>query len=736
MVTLQTEPPASAHRFDRLYCPGVAEICFVTRELAPFQAGGIGTFVGAIAPVLASAAEVSVIAPDDCREQYRRLREAGDPRIDPRVEYRFVATMSRPPGTDDADPEPDLTWSRTALEAIVDLHGPGGPDLVEFCDYRADALAAVRARLRDPAVLARSLIAVRAHTSYELCMVLRGTPLPSGDPITAAERQCLRAADALIWPAGDVLATYTRFYGDRQLPRLRPRIRSPLIPATVADGRPARAAGDPLRFLYLGRYDSLKGVAELVEGFSAAESDAWRLTMIGIDTASGPADSSMRDYALGLAQADPRIVARDGLARELIDAELSAHDVIVVPSRYEAWCYVALEALRANRPVLATPVGGLAEVVDEAAGWQAAACSPGALRAALERLTDAPQAVFDRIEAESPRARFEQLTEPSEIIEGYLALAERRAGGRADRQPGPPRSATTDGSTAVILAPGSSPEHRQQALDSIAGQARPVTQVLELDPDGRLTPIGGELGGGRSTDLTGGFAAFAESSGCSYVAVMRADDVLHAEFVAATAAVLDADDGIGIAYTDLAVFGARVAEWVEATSVDGMVAELRLPPSDAVVVRSGRPQPAKMRRLGSGLSFIPRTALMRTDAYVGCGALERLDRDWDHAELYRRIVWGGWRTAYVARALVGCRLVTEADVRAPALAESLLSSLEAAELATAELRSQRDDRTREGAALQLERDTLVGELAQISSTRAWRLRNRLQPVRNLIGRGR
>ena len=55
-----------------VYCPGVAEICFVTRELAPFQPGGIGTFVGAIAPVLASAAEVSVIAPDDCREQYRR----------------------------------------------------------------------------------------------------------------------------------------------------------------------------------------------------------------------------------------------------------------------------------------------------------------------------------------------------------------------------------------------------------------------------------------------------------------------------------------------------------------------------------------------------------------------------------------------------------------------------------------------------------------------------------------
>ena len=401
--------------------------------------------------------------------------------------------------------------------------------------------------------------------------------------------------------------------------------------------------------------------------------------MIGIDTTSGPADSSMRDYALGLAEADPRIVARDGLARELIDAELGAHDVIVVPSRYEAWCYVALEALRANRPVLATPVGGLAEVVDDAAGWQTAACSPGALRAGLERLTDAPQEVFDRIEAGSPRARFEQLTEPGEIIDDYLALAERRTSGWADRQPARPRSATTDRSTAVILAPGSSPQHRQQALDSIAGQTRPVAQVLELDADGRLAPIAGSIGPDGPTDLTGGFAAFAESSGCSYVAVLRGDDVLHAEFVAATAAVLDAGDGIAVAYSDIAVFGARVADWVEATSVDGRRAE-----TPAAALRRGRGAlRAPAAREDAAARERPELHPAHgVDAHRRLSRLGRAGAARPRPEPRRPLPAdrvGRLATAYVARALVGCRLVTEADVRATALAESLLSSLEAAE---------------------------------------------------------
>jgi glycosyltransferase involved in cell wall biosynthesis len=46
-----------------------------------------------------------------------------------------------------------------------------------------------------------------------------------------------------------------------------------------------------------------------------------------------------------------------------IEAELQNCDVVVMPSRWESFGLVALEAMRAGRPVLASRIGGLSEVV-------------------------------------------------------------------------------------------------------------------------------------------------------------------------------------------------------------------------------------------------------------------------------------------------------------------------------------------------------------------------------------
>jgi glycosyltransferase involved in cell wall biosynthesis len=66
---------------------------------------------------------------------------------------------------------------------------------------------------------------------------------------------------------------------------------------------------------------------------------------------------------------------------------LGAADVVVLPSKWEARALVAQEALRGGVPLVATAVGGIPELVGEAAVLVPYG-DAGALAAAVERLLD------------------------------------------------------------------------------------------------------------------------------------------------------------------------------------------------------------------------------------------------------------------------------------------------------------------------------------------------------------
>jgi glycosyltransferase involved in cell wall biosynthesis len=57
------------------------------------------------------------------------------------------------------------------------------------------------------------------------------------------------------------------------------------------------------------------------------------------------------------------ITFRGFVTRDELDAAYAATDVILMPSRYESFGLVAIEAMAHGRPVLALAEGGLAEVV-------------------------------------------------------------------------------------------------------------------------------------------------------------------------------------------------------------------------------------------------------------------------------------------------------------------------------------------------------------------------------------
>ena len=117
-----------------------------------------------------------------------------------------------------------------------------------------------------------------------------------------------------------------------------------------------RAAGVGPRFLFVGSLTPRKNAGRLLEAFAAVGSGT--LTVIG----DGPEAAKLR------AAAPPgvRFLGRQRPAR--VVEELALADVLVAPSLVEAQGQQVLEALASGRPVVATRVGGPAEVVDSACG--------------------------------------------------------------------------------------------------------------------------------------------------------------------------------------------------------------------------------------------------------------------------------------------------------------------------------------------------------------------------------
>jgi glycosyltransferase involved in cell wall biosynthesis len=142
------------------------------------------------------------------------------------------------------------------------------------------------------------------------------------------------------------------------------------LPAPLEGDRPfARSLGLPGPFaLFVGRLASNKGTLALVRGFAplAKHDPTASLVLAGADDGMGPAIDALA-RSLGIADR----VHRPGFLedeRRLASAFREAR-VFALPSEYEAFGLVLLEAMAQGTPVIASRVGGIPEfVLDGQAG--------------------------------------------------------------------------------------------------------------------------------------------------------------------------------------------------------------------------------------------------------------------------------------------------------------------------------------------------------------------------------
>jgi len=366
---------------------------------------------------------VTVVTTANFREEHDRLKATGDPRLLPEnVRVVFVEE----PGTDGHGGffSHMHAYSARVYAALRETYGERGPDIIEFGDYLAEGFVTIQAAHTRASWLAGTVVCVRVHTSAEMCAVLDGHVDDAFGTVTLheAERYCLRRADRVIHQGGDILGTYERFYGREAL---APAVR---IRYSYLDGEedPGSDGGPPptgpVRLLYLGRMERRKGVQNLVRGLLGLGRQDWHLTLVGGDTETGPLGMSMREQLLLAAADDPRIQFHEPVTRAQIPDLFRRHDLVVIPSLWECWPNVAMEALAHNRPLLTTPVGGLCELVqDGRSGWLAADTSARAIAAAIAERLDDPISVTELIAAGGPRQVFEEVTDPEEFVAGYRA---------------------------------------------------------------------------------------------------------------------------------------------------------------------------------------------------------------------------------------------------------------------------------------------------------------------------
>jgi glycosyltransferase involved in cell wall biosynthesis len=174
----------------------------------------------------------------------------------------------------------------------------------------------------------------------------------------------------------------------RHLPALNP-VSSVIHNALPMPDEPVPAAGGGLRRLaFVGRLVEQKGVDVLIDAMRLL---ANRFPKLHLAIAGNGAERSGLEAQVGRLDLGGRISFVGTLGHDAVYRLLGEADLVVMPSRIEPFGLVALEAAQMARPIVASAVDGLPEVVIHGeTGLLVPPDDPAALAAAIAALLDDP----------------------------------------------------------------------------------------------------------------------------------------------------------------------------------------------------------------------------------------------------------------------------------------------------------------------------------------------------------
>jgi glycogen synthase len=497
--------------------------------------------MGPLARLLATEHEVTLVHPVGAAE----IGAAGE-------EVReIVAEPSAQLGGSFGGGEDHLR-SAAVLEAIAEAYGDDGPHYLEAADRRAPGLVSIQARGARHRALRETRIGIRLIGSGELTALHDGSLADPGmKTMCDLERAQLRSADRLLWPGGDGLDLYRRYYGGT----LPDGARIP-VPLDLPEGPPAASArdpGGPLRILYWGPVSRGKGVGDLAEACLRSRHDEWRLTVVGPDTTTAPLMQSMSGSIEEMFGGDPRLAIREAFPRGGMQRLIDEHDVLVAPSRFDLWPVEVLRAMASGLPVLAAPVGGLAEMVEpDVTGWLLDEVGPAAVGRGLARLFEQRDEVERIRESRAPLRRARDLVDPDRVLDAYEELLH---GLDRPRPPAAPLRSRPQPLVTAVVPYFRAAADVEEAIDSLFAQTHRNVSAMIVN-DGSFEPEDEILGRLAERDavrvvtqLNGGEAA-ARNLGAllaegEYLLMLDADNVADPEFVSRALEVFELEPEVG-----------------------------------------------------------------------------------------------------------------------------------------------------------------------------------------------
>jgi glycosyltransferase involved in cell wall biosynthesis len=174
------------------------------------------------------------------------------------------------------------------------------------------------------------------------------------------------------------------------------------------------------RILFVGRFDRQKGVDVLLEAMGHLRNEAFAY-LAGAAVLGDSAASQLPD----------NVRTTGWLSPARLESYYRTADVLVIPSRWEAFGLIAAEGMRAGLPIVATRVGALPELVDD--GVTGVIVPPNdsrELAAAIRGLTDSQIATMGSAGREVFLHRFTMDRVHRQLLELYqteLSRDRRRA---------------------------------------------------------------------------------------------------------------------------------------------------------------------------------------------------------------------------------------------------------------------------------------------------------------------
>lgn len=345
-------------------------VLLASQEMPPETGwGGIGTYVGVIAPALVAAgAEVHVLSVVRSQASTDTVNDGGV--------HVHRRNLRRPPGVGQVLRKPE-TWNRITLAAAVawEVRRLGlGPDVIEVPEWMAEGAVLS---------LGRTPLVVRLHSSARQVLLYLGDTSLDARTAMRIEEATARRADVVTGTRPQIDMARV----DLGLPEHVLRTITYPVPRAEVTAMPE----GPPRILFAARFTRRKGLDTAVRAMAGvlAEMPDARLAIVGRDGIDAEWGSSVREHLEGVARSLGVDGSLDWIERwgpGTVDDEAARSHVVVVPSQWESFGYTAAEALAIGRPVVASDIPALADVVDDGVSGRLA--PPGDVDAWSKALVD------------------------------------------------------------------------------------------------------------------------------------------------------------------------------------------------------------------------------------------------------------------------------------------------------------------------------------------------------------